>query len=75
MNERQKKALEYIAEKGGITTLKCMELTNVSLKTAKRDISDLKDKKSIRFVGAPKTGYYVLDDSVNDLVNDTTEGN
>ncbi|MFH1127117.1 MAG: RNA-binding domain-containing protein [archaeon] len=68
LNERQKKALEYIAENGKITTLEYMELAEVSLKTAKRDISDLKDKKIIRFLGAPKTGYYVLDDPVNDPV-------
>lgn len=33
---------------------------NISLKTAKRDIADLKDKGKIRFRGSKKTGYYVL---------------
>ena len=37
---------------------------------AKRDISDLKDKKIIRFVGSLKTAYYVLDDPISDPVND-----
>lgn len=33
---------------------------NISLKTAKRDIADLKEKGKIRFHGSRKTGYYVL---------------
>ena len=33
---------------------------NISLKTAKRDIADLKEKGKIRFRGSKKTGYYVL---------------
>jgi hypothetical protein len=33
---------------------------NTSLKTAKRDITDLKVKGKIRFCGSKKTGYYVL---------------
>jgi ATP-dependent DNA helicase RecG len=31
-----------------------------SQKTAKRDLSDLKDRKMVRFVGSPRTGHYVL---------------
>ena len=38
--------------------------------TRKIDISDLKDKKIIRFVGSLKTGYYALDDPINDPIND-----
>lgn len=33
---------------------------NISLKTAKRDIADLKAKGKIKFRGSKKTGYYVL---------------
>ncbi len=33
---------------------------NTSVKTAKRDIVDLKVKGKIRFCGSKKTGYYVL---------------
>jgi predicted HTH transcriptional regulator len=33
---------------------------NVSQKTAKRDIADLKQKGLIEFLGAPKNGYYRL---------------
>ena len=33
---------------------------DVSQKTAKRDIADLKRKEFIEFLGAPKNGYYRL---------------
>jgi DeoR/GlpR family transcriptional regulator of sugar metabolism len=33
---------------------------DVSQKTAKRDIADLKQKKLLEFLGAPKNGYYRL---------------
>ena len=33
---------------------------NISQKTAKRDIADLKQKGLIEFLGAPKNGYYRL---------------
>jgi hypothetical protein len=28
--------------------------------TAKRDLSELKERRLIRFVGSPRTGHYVL---------------
>ncbi len=31
-----------------------------SQKTAKRDLSDLKDQQLVRFVGSPRTGHYIL---------------
>ncbi len=33
---------------------------NISQKTAKRDIADLKRKGLIKFLGAPKNGHYRL---------------
>ena len=33
---------------------------NISPKTAKRDIADLKSKGKIKFCGSKKTGYYIL---------------
>ena len=43
----------------------------VTEKTAKRDIADLKKKGLVRFAGAPKTGKYVLAEQVKP---DTTPG-
>ena len=70
LNERQKMAIEYINDSGKITTKEYTKLVGVSLITAKRDLLDLKNKKIIKFVGSPKTGYYCFSDTVNDTVND-----
>jgi len=58
LNERQMRAVEYIKAKGKITTKEYIKLTETPLRTARRDLLDLKDKKIIEFVGAAKTGYY-----------------
>jgi hypothetical protein len=34
-----------------------------SVKTAQRDLTSLKDQEKIQYVGAPRTGYYRLNDS------------
>ena len=68
LNERQKKAVEFIAKRGKITTKEYISLTETSLITAKRDLVELKRKRIIKFVGAAKTGYYILNDTVNDTV-------
>ena len=60
LNERQTKSIDYLKSKGRIRTKEYMELFKISLKTAKRDLSDLKDRGIIAFVGPPKTGYYRL---------------
>jgi len=71
LNDRQKKAIEYLKEKGRITTKEYIDLVKTSLITAKRDLLHLKDKRLIKFIGAPKTGYYCLNGTVNGTVNDT----
>jgi|GEM_PF-1311999 len=71
LNDRQKKAVEYLKIKGKITTKEYIRLVETSLITAKRDLLDLKNKKMIKFVGSPKRGYYCFSDTVNDTVNDT----
>ena len=58
LNERQKKCLEYIKEKGKIITKEYVKLANISLRTAKRDLLELKNRKIIKFIGPPKIGYY-----------------
>jgi len=58
LNERQKKAIEYLKTKHKITTQEYVDLTKTSIATTKRDLGDLKKKKIVKFVGSPKTGYY-----------------
>ena len=60
LNDRQKKCVEYLKIKLEITTKGYMELTGASLRTAKRDLLDLKNKRIIKYVGSLKTGYYAL---------------
>jgi len=71
LNDRQQKTVEYLMERGKITTKEYVSLHNISLATAKRDLLEMKKKRVIRFIGSAKTGYYVLHDTVNDTVNDT----
>ena len=73
LNERQKKAIDYLKVKGKITTKEYIEITKSSLITAKRDLLNLKDMKILGFVGSSKTGYYSFYDTVNDTVNDTVK--
>ena len=74
LNERQKKALEYLKEKGRITTKEYIILNKTSVITAKRDLTDLKKKKIIKFIGSAKTGYYCFYKLINDTVNYAKKG-
>ncbi len=60
LNERQKKAVEYLKINGKITTNEYIQLSGVSPKTVKRDITDLKKKGIIEFKGSTRRGYYIL---------------
>src|SRR3989338_6239595 len=60
LNDRQNKAILYLKERKKITTKEYCQLTAVSLRTAKRDLLEMKRKSFIRFVGSPKTGFYAL---------------
>ena len=71
LNERQKKCLEYIKEKGKIITKEYVKLANISLRTAKRDLLELKNRKIIKFIGPPKIGYYKINGTVNGTVNNS----
>jgi len=58
INERQKKALEYLHEKGRITRAEYSELTNVSPRTANYDLSTLENRKIIRKGGKGRSIHY-----------------
>jgi len=45
LNERQKKAIEYIKEKGAVSRREYVTLTNVSLRQASEDLKDLLEKE------------------------------
>ena len=60
LNPRQQWVLSQIRK--GVEVRAGMVVTHFgcSQKTAKRDLSDLKDKRLVRFVGSPRTGHYIL---------------
>jgi ATP-dependent DNA helicase RecG len=60
LNERQKKAIEYIEKYNRITNKEYQELNNVSNKTAYQDLFNLLKRQMIEKVGAGKYVYYVL---------------
>ena len=60
VNDRQKWFLDNLAKYKKINTREFQnEFSGVSLKTIKRDLAYLRKNKIIKFVGAPKTGYYI----------------
>ena len=60
VNNRQKWFLKQIGKNIRVSSSDIATHWDVSQKTAKRDIADLKQKELIEFLGAPKSGYYHL---------------
>jgi DeoR/GlpR family transcriptional regulator of sugar metabolism len=60
VNDRQKWFLQQIGKNIRVSSSDIATHWDVSQKTAKRDIADLKQKKLLEFLGAPKNGYYRL---------------
>ena len=60
VNDRQKWFLKQTGKGIRISGSDLAKHWNISKKTAKRDIADLKQKGLIEFLGAPKNGYYRL---------------
>jgi ATP-dependent DNA helicase RecG len=61
LNERQIRAVEYVKEKGEITTSKYTEVFGVSERTARNDLSELVDKQIFKKVGETTLAKYILD--------------
>jgi len=60
VNDRQKWFLNQTGKGVRVSSSDLAAHWNISQKTAKRDIADLKQKGLIEFTGAPKNGYYRL---------------
>jgi len=60
VNDRQKWFLKQMGKAIRISSSDLAAHWNISQKTAKRDIADLKQKGLIEFFGAPKNGHYRL---------------
>ena len=57
---RRAKLLEYLSKHKRIRIKEYMVLSGVSFRTAQRDLSKFQKERIIKFVGAPKTGHYIL---------------
>lgn len=60
LNARQRWVLTQIRRGAEVRVNMVVTQFSCSQKTAKRDLSDLKDRKLVRFVGSPRTGHYRL---------------
>ena len=60
VNSRQEWLIVQLSQGFAIKPVAIIEKWNVTEKTAKRDLADLKGRGIIEFVGAPKTGRYRL---------------
>ncbi|GAI80962.1 unnamed protein product [marine sediment metagenome] len=62
LNERQKKAIEYVKERGEITTSEYMKIANTSRRTAIRDLNNLVNSGILKIVGGVvgKDRRYIL---------------
>lgn len=60
LNERQKKAVDYVKENGRITNREYVKINDISRETAKRDLSDLVDKGLLKTVGRGRSLHYVI---------------
>jgi len=60
LNERQKKAIDYIRKHGRISNREYREINNVPKITAYRDTNDLIKKKLVKKIGAGAQIHYIL---------------
>ena len=61
LNERQMRAIQFVKEKGRITSSEYQEITTVSRQTAYRDFDELVHKHVFEKKGESRKGsYYVL---------------
>ncbi len=60
LNERQKKAIEYIKERREITTSEYINLTGAIKKTAIRDLNNLVEVGMLEVIGMNRKRYYTL---------------
>ena len=58
LNERQRKAVEYLKQNGSITKGKYMEITQISHKTAYEELKDMVDKNIILRQGKGRATIY-----------------
>jgi ATP-dependent DNA helicase RecG len=62
LNERQKKAVEFIAENGEISRKQYLKLVDISVRQANKDLDDLLNKKIVVPLGSGRSTRYKMHD-------------
>ena len=62
LNDRQKKAMEFIKQHGDISRKQHVELGGISVRQANKDLSDLLDKKLLIQIGSGRSTKYKVHD-------------
>ena len=60
LNDRQKKAIEYVKKEGRITQPIYCQINGIGKTYAKKEINDLIEKRVFRRIGGGKNTYYIL---------------
>ena len=60
LNERQKKAIEYLKVKGKITTSKYVTINHISERTARNDLVHMVNNKILQKMGKTQSAYYII---------------
>lgn len=60
MNQRQKKAIDYLKEQGRITNWEYVKLCGVGYRTAHRDLANLIKSGDIKIYKKGRSTYYTL---------------
>ncbi len=60
LNERQRKAIEYIKEKGSISRQDYIKINNVSHTTAHKELKEMVNKRILRKISGGKYRRYRL---------------
>jgi ATP-dependent DNA helicase RecG len=60
LNERQKKAVEYVRVKSRITTKEYAAMNHISERTARNDLMRLVNNKILQKIGKTQSVYYVI---------------
>ena len=60
LNERQRKAIEYIKEKGSISRQDYIKINNVSHTTAHKELKEMVNKRILRKISGGKYRRYML---------------
>ncbi|MBU3896761.1 MAG: putative DNA binding domain-containing protein, partial [Nanoarchaeota archaeon] len=60
LNERQRKAVEYLKSKGRITSKEYVAINHISERTARNDLMDMVNNKILQKIGKTQSTHYII---------------